>query len=111
MDHHRGDQRLRTAPRRPGRRRRPAGHPLDPLNPLPYQLRGPASGITDTTRGTNTDHGITGYPALPGYDLASGLGTVGNAAAFVPALTRLSASLAAGRAPPRLCPSFLPRPT
>jgi subtilase family serine protease len=64
------------------------------LNPRLYRLR---QGIVDIKQGnntfgpfTNTDgktHTVTGYSAGPGYDLASGLGTI-DAAAFVPALAR-----------------------
>ena len=53
-------------------------------------MRGPADGVLDITRGTNTAHGVPGYPAAPGYDLPSGIGTVGSAALFVPALARLA---------------------
>ena len=67
-----------------------AGHPLGPVNPALYRMRGPADGILDITRGTNTDYGVAGYPAGPGYDLPTGIGTVGNAALFVPALARLA---------------------
>ena len=50
-------------------------------------------GIVDVTAGNNTVsfrqggklHTVTGFTAGPGYDLASGLGTI-NAAEFVPEL-------------------------
>jgi subtilase family serine protease len=67
------------------------------LNPALYQLeRDHAPGLTDVTQGTNTvsfTQGgrrvtVQGYPAQPGYDLVTGLGTV-NAALFVPELARL----------------------
>lgn len=50
--------------------------PLGDINPALYAL-GDAqhSGLTDITSGDNTFHGVTGYDAGPGYDLASGLGT------------------------------------
>jgi subtilase family serine protease len=64
------------------------------INPRLYRLK---QGIVDITQGnntfgpfTNTDgktYTVTGYSAGPGYDLASGLGTI-DAAAFVPALAR-----------------------
>jgi hypothetical protein len=41
----------------------------------------------DITAGNNSFAGVTGYDAGPGYDLASGLGTI-DAATFVPALAR-----------------------
>jgi subtilase family serine protease len=71
-----------------------AGHPLGPINPALYALaRAGAPGIVDVTSGNNTVsfrqggklHTVTGFTAGPGYDLASGLGTV-NAAKFVPEL-------------------------
>jgi subtilase family serine protease len=65
-----------------------AGHRLGLINPALYRMRGPADGVLDITRGSNTDHGVPGYPAAPGYDLPSGIGTVGSAALFVPALAR-----------------------
>jgi subtilase family serine protease len=68
-----------------------AGHQLGPLNPLLYQLHGPADGITDITNGDNSDHDVTGYHARLGYDLPSGIGTISSAPAFVRALARLAA--------------------
>jgi subtilase family serine protease len=64
------------------------------LNPLLYKLGlYHAPGLVDVTHGSNTVylyvHGkftkLTGYNAVPGYDLASGWGTV-NATALVPEL-------------------------
>src|ERR1039457_655826 len=75
-----------------------AGHPLGLINPALYKMSamGKAAGIVDVTRGNNTvsfsqggkEHTVTGFRALPGYDLASGVGTV-NAAKFVPRLAEL----------------------
>ncbi len=71
-----------------------AGHPLGVINPALYLLLGhPSSGIVDVTSGNNTvsflqggtTHTVTGFSAVPGYDLASGVGTI-NALDFVPAL-------------------------
>ena len=71
-----------------------AGHPLGVINPYLYQLSARhAPGIVDVVTGNNTVsfrqggklHTVHGFPALPGYDLASGVGTV-NAADFVPEL-------------------------
>jgi subtilase family serine protease len=68
-----------------------AGHRLGLINPALYAL-GQASqhgaghaGLVDITAGNNSFAGVTGYDAGPGYDLASGLGTI-DAAKFVPAL-------------------------
>ena len=62
-------------------------HPVGYLNPTLYRLgeRPGDNGIVDITMGNNTFAGVTGFSAGPGYDLASGLGTV-DAAKFVPAL-------------------------
>jgi subtilase family serine protease len=68
-----------------------AGHPLGLINPALYKMAAAHSaGITDIVAGDNTVHGdsgatVPGFRAVPGYDLASGLGTV-NAAVFVPQL-------------------------
>jgi subtilase family serine protease len=72
-----------------------AGHRLGDINAALYALGAQSrakaapgtSGIVDITTGDNSDQGVTGYPAGPGYDLASGWGTV-DAAKFVPALAR-----------------------
>jgi subtilase family serine protease len=62
------------------------------------QFHNPATGIVDVTSGNNTfgpftnsdgtTHTVVGFDAGPGYDLASGNGTI-NAARFVPALAFL----------------------
>jgi subtilase family serine protease len=71
-----------------------AGHPLGLINPMIYQLEAEhAHGIVDVTVGGNTVsftqagavHTVTGYGARPGYDLASGVGTI-DATYFVPEL-------------------------
>jgi len=75
-----------------------AGHPLGLINPALYLLSAEhAPGLVDVTQGNNTVSffqpnlvTVQGYKAGPGYDLASGVGTV-NAALFVPEL-----ALAAG---------------
>jgi subtilase family serine protease len=70
-----------------------AGHPLGLINPALYKmLAARSTGITDVLAGDNAVHGdngatVPGYRATPGYDLASGAGTV-NAAVFVPLLAR-----------------------
>ncbi|MCL2584104.1 MAG: S53 family peptidase [Streptosporangiales bacterium] len=62
-----------------------AGHPLGLINPVLYMLSSVrAPGIVDVTKGNNTvafDQGgkrvtVRGFTARPGYDLASGVGTV-----------------------------------
>jgi subtilase family serine protease len=64
-----------------------AGHPLGPINPRLYLLaHAPYSGITNITKGNNTftdfdEEGnplftIPGFEAHPGYNMATGLGSV-----------------------------------
>ena len=74
-----------------------AGHDLGQLNPRLYALaQAPGSGIVDVTSGSNgmtfpdAHRGnavvtVRGYDAGPGYDMASGLGTI-DGAVFIPAL-------------------------
>ncbi len=73
-----------------------AGHPLGLINPALYQLSAEhAPGLVDVTSGNNTvsftQNGapvtVQGFAAGPGYDLASGVGTI-DAALFVPELAR-----------------------
>jgi subtilase family serine protease len=73
-----------------------AGHSLGLINPALYALSAEhAPGLVDVTQGNNTVsfiqngtyYTVNGYSAGPGYDLASGVGTV-NAALFVPELAR-----------------------
>jgi len=77
-----------------------ARHSVGFINPALYALSAErAPGLVDITKGNNTVsftqngtlYTVKGYSAGPGYDLASGVGTV-NAALFVPELAR-----AAGR--------------
>jgi subtilase family serine protease len=78
-----------------------AGHPLGRIDNALYALGAQSrikgdplgTGILDVTTGNNTFGDVTGYTAQPGYDLASGWGTV-DAARFVPAL-----ALVAGASP------------
>jgi subtilase family serine protease len=71
-----------------------AGHRLGLINPALYALGAlsqhgvPGTGIVDITSGNNSFGGVTGFNAGPGYDLASGWGTI-DAAKFVPALARI----------------------
>jgi subtilase family serine protease len=71
-----------------------AGHALGLINPMLYQLAASrARGIVDVTSGNNTvsfaQRGavrtVKGFSARPGYDLASGIGTI-DALYFVPEL-------------------------
>lgn len=70
-----------------------AGHRLGLINPALYRLglrsqRGDRStGIVPITVGDNSYNGVAGYKAGPGYDLATGWGTI-DAAKFVPALVK-----------------------
>jgi subtilase family serine protease len=72
-----------------------AGHSLGLINPVLYALSAAhAPGLVDVTKGNNTVSflqpllvTVQGYHAGPGYDLASGVGTV-NAALFVPELVQ-----------------------
>jgi subtilase family serine protease len=75
-----------------------AGHPLGLINPYLYQLSARhAPGIVDVVTGDSTVsfrqggrlHTVPGYRARPGYDLASGVGTV-NAPEFVRELAQLA---------------------
>jgi subtilase family serine protease len=77
-----------------------AGHPLGLINPALYAMAARhLPGLVDVTSGNNTvsftqggqSHTVPGFSAGPGYDLASGLGTV-NAAEFVPELASLAGS-------------------
>ncbi|MFE0463893.1 S8 family serine peptidase [Kitasatospora sp. NPDC058965] len=71
-----------------------AGHRLGNLNGALYALSAlqqaglPGTGLVDVVGGSNTYAGVAGWPVTPGYDLATGVGTV-DAAKFVPALARL----------------------
>jgi subtilase family serine protease len=71
-----------------------AGHRLGLINPALYLLGGLQqhgvrnTGIVSVTSGNNSFGGVTGFNAGPGYNLATGWGTI-DAAKFVPALARL----------------------
>jgi subtilase family serine protease len=73
-----------------------AKHRLGNINPALYSLGALSqaktglaknTGIVDVTTGNNSFGNVKGYTAGPGYDLASGWGTI-NAATFVPALAQ-----------------------
>jgi len=75
-----------------------AHHPLGLINPALYLMAAQHQpGLVDVTSGDNSvsftqggkSHTVHGFTAGPGYDLASGLGTV-NAADFVPELASLA---------------------
>ncbi len=67
---------------------------LGPINKVLYENLGPAGsadGITDVTKGNDTLGKVKGYTAGPGYDIATGWGTI-DAAKFVPALVKATDS-------------------
>jgi subtilase family serine protease len=68
-----------------------AGHRLGDINEALYTLsKHKGTGIVDVNDGTNNSYqGVTGYTAVGGYDMATGVGTV-DALRFVPALARAS---------------------
>ncbi|MGF1428224.1 S53 family peptidase [Kitasatospora sp. LaBMicrA B282] len=58
-----------------------AGYRLGNINPALYDLGADKdsddpNGIVDVTKGNNTANGVTGYQAGPGYNLATGWGTI-----------------------------------
>jgi subtilase family serine protease len=85
-----------------------AGHSLGLVNPYLYAMSEfHAPGLVDIVSGNNTVsfkqdgkwHTVTGFSAGPGYDLASGVGTV-NAALFVPELACMARHLPVGHGQP-----------
>ncbi|MFE2878434.1 S8 family serine peptidase [Streptomyces roseus] len=70
-----------------------AGRRLGDIHEALYHLyarsaHDPSTGIVDVNDGTdNTYEGVPGYPAVNGYDLSTGVGTL-DAARFVPALAQ-----------------------
>ena len=77
-----------------------AGHSLGLINPALYALSAAqAPGLVDVTAGNNsvsfiqnnTLVRVKGFQAGPGYDLASGVGTV-DAGLFVPELVQASSA-------------------
>lgn len=65
-------------------------HSLGDINPALYALNSVhAHGIVDVTSGDISFGGVTGPSATPGYDMASGIGTI-NATRFVPELAAAS---------------------
>jgi subtilase family serine protease len=70
-----------------------AGHRLGDINPALYilgalsQFPHSSTGLADVTSGTNAFAGVAGFNAGPGYDMASGWGTL-DANAFVRALAK-----------------------
>ncbi len=68
-----------------------AGHRLGYINPALYTLgsagKHSSTGLVDITTGSNSYSEVSGFDATPGYDLASGWGTI-DAAKFVHALAR-----------------------
>ena len=76
------------------------GHDLGPVNPALYKIgpQGVAAGITDVTSGNNSAIGgqgqtvVQGFTAGPGFDVATGWGTV-YAPRLVPALVHATTEL------------------
>ena len=76
------------------------GHDLGPINPALYKIgpQGAAAGIVDVTKGNDSLIGekgqtvVQGFTAGPGFDVASGWGTV-YAPRFVPSLVHATAEL------------------
>ncbi|MET9170016.1 S53 family peptidase [Streptomyces misionensis] len=68
-----------------------AGHRVGDINAALYSLaKHKGTGIVDVNDGTdNSYEGVTGYQAVNGYDMATGVGTV-DAPAFVAALAKVS---------------------
>ncbi|MEU2304900.1 MULTISPECIES: S53 family peptidase [Streptomyces] len=68
-----------------------AGHRVGDINAALYSLaKHKGTGIVDVNDGTdNSYEGVTGYKAVNGYDMATGVGTV-DAPAFVAALAKVS---------------------
>ena len=69
------------------------GHNLGNIDSVLYKTLGPAGlrdGVQDVTDGDNAlpDGIVPGFAAGPGYDIASGWGTVGDISVFVPALVK-----------------------
>ncbi|MBV9921102.1 MAG: S53 family peptidase [Pseudonocardia sp.] len=64
-----------------------AHHRLGLIDAQLYDLAASGRGLVDVRRGDNWRAGVGGYFARPGYDLASGLGTV-DAGRFAPSLAR-----------------------
>lgn len=52
-----------------------AGHRLGLLNPYLYALGAEGIGFHDITTGSNSQDGVPGYSATPGWDLVTGWGT------------------------------------
>ena len=65
-----------------------AGHRLGLIGPALYFLHGLADGLLDVTQGSDSIPGMPGWAARPGYDLSTGVRTVGTALPFVTALAR-----------------------
>ncbi|NUR04391.1 MAG: protease, partial [Streptomyces sp.] len=69
------------------------GHRVGNIQQALYRLyahNAKANGIVDVNDGTdNSYQGVTGYKAVNGYDMATGVGTV-DALKFVPALAKAS---------------------
>jgi subtilase family serine protease len=87
-----------------------ANQRLGSINPRLYAqglLQDTATtGIRDVTRGNNDYNGVTGYDAVPGFDLASGWGTP-DVATFIPAFLGKSAATPTPESTPTPLPGKL----
>jgi len=72
--------------------RQAARHPLGVVAPALYRAAaaGAGGGISDVVSGSNAVPGNAGYTARPGWDVVSGVGTIGDAARLIPALAAAS---------------------
>lgn len=59
-----------------------AGRGIGLLNPYAYALGATGRGFHDVTVGNNSDNGVTGYNATPGWDLTTGWGSPNLAQVF-----------------------------
>jgi subtilase family serine protease len=59
-----------------------AGRGIGLLDPYAYALGASGRGFHDVTVGNNSDNGVTGYNATPGWDLTTGWGSPNLAQVF-----------------------------
>jgi hypothetical protein len=84
---------------------------VGPVNTALYQVLGPRgaqAGITDVVSGSNSVTSVPGLPARPGFDVATGWGTV-DASTFVPALVAATRAVRGPDSPRALAAAELTR--